>query len=199
MTGRTPQEVIRDQVRTQVQELLSSAGVDQGRVALEVLYWMPVEFLEDYRDLFMRALHLGDGDDRDKAGADEGRLVKKVKPEIRGKKGGMHATGGGKRYKTEWVVKDEKAMDVKRRVDNKLKNLVRQLQGMDGMDGMDAGRGRQSRGSRGGHGSSPGEYPREAEGGISEVPITGGKVLRKCKGCGRIMKGDWVRCPFQHS
>lgn len=181
---------VRDQVRMQIQELLVSAGVDHGRVAVEVLFWLPAGFVEAYQNLFMQALHLGDGDDRDKAGEDEGRIKAKVKSEKRGKPGGMSAAGGGKKYKKEWVVKDEEALEVKQRVDRKLMDLI---QG-EARKVMEAREGGET------HGSTPGVGVGGGEGEIVEAakPKNGGSGKR-CRDCGKLMKGDWARCPYLHS
>lgn len=211
--AREVRDEVADKVRVRLQEILNSAGVDQGRVGIEVLYWMPAEFVRLYEELFMRGLHLGDGDDGEKAGEDEGRIVAKVKSDRRGKKGSMAAQGGGKRYKTEWIVKDEKALEIKRRVDRKLvellrrelrmgwgekKSQVRETMKKDvergegfltGRDFVEALQGNQT------HGSIPGEQRGDL------VPMSNGRGLIKyrCRDCGKIAASDWVRCPFPHA
>lgn len=201
MTARNFEEQVRDATRAQIQELLVSRGVNQGRVALEVLFWLPIEFVEAYQQLFMEALHLGDGDDQEKAGADEGRIPKNSKVgksdmlrasgtrggasvgELEMTPGSNRAAQPGKKYKVEWVVKNERALEIKKRVDRRLRDLVRRER-----ERVDQGRE-----------GSPGGNPREEDGGIEERRVTGGKILRRCRECGRIVKGDWVRCPFSHA
>lgn len=192
-----------DQLRLRLQEAMVSAGVGQGRVALEVLYWLPKEFMEDYQRLYMRALHLGDGDDQEKAGADEGRIKAKVRGELRGTKKGLGAgVGGGKKYKREWVVKDEQALEIKARVDRVLRGLVQKETRKVGNRGSTPGGG-----ERAGVGERAGESPGRRGGGkLMEVPQgVGDRRLvamgdkKRCEGCGKIASSDWVTCPFPHS
>lgn len=112
-----------EQVRRRLQEILTRSGVDEGRVALEVLYWLPEEFIKDYIQLFQKALSLGD--ENHGAGEEAKAGKAKVSSKRRGKPKSMAAQGGGKKYyKGEWVVKDDNAFEVKRRVDRKLRRVV---------------------------------------------------------------------------
>jgi hypothetical protein len=193
--ARTSRDEVQDAVRVRLQEAMVSAGVGHGRVALEVLYWLPQEFVRDYQELYMRALHLGDGDDRERPGKDEGRVKAKVKAAKRGKRGSMEARAKAGKYKKEWVVKDEEALEVKRQVDKKLVELVRRE------------KQKQTRGSsppsgKKIHGSTPpspsgGNPPREVVGNLREMA---GKADKKvCEDCGKIAAIDWVRCPYPHA
>lgn len=191
-----------DRLRARLQEALVSAGVNHGRVALEVLFWMPAEFLREYQELYMRALHMGDGDDTQRAGEDEGQIKKKVKAdqggglrtrarskgrEDEGLGGTTRGARPGKRYKREWVVKDEQALEVKTRVDRALRGLIAREKGRVGLD---ESRGHGSRGGGQTHGSTPGD-------GRGLVDM--GKGRKRCEGCGLIAASDWVICPRPHS
>lgn len=193
---------VRDQVRAQIQELLVSAGVDQGRVAVEVLFWLPKEFLDAYQDLYMRALHLGDGDDKEKAGEDEGRIKAKVDGKLRGTARGLGmGVGGGKRYKKEWVVKDERALEVKGRVDRVLKELVlaEMRKFMEERREEKRRRGGESRGDGGGVGQTHGGTPGVGGGVLVEFVRKDGSVGKRCRDCGKIASRDWARCPYLHA
>lgn len=183
MTRGSGNGVDQDALRLRLQEAMVAAGVNQGRVALEVLYWLPKEFMEAYQELYYRALHLGDGDDQEKAGEDEGRIKAKVPSKLRGTKRGLSAQGGGKKYKREWVVKDEQALEVKKRVDRVLRGLVEREKKMVG----------ESHGDRPGVGESHGSTP-----GVWKIIGQGTKARRACRECGRIASSDWARCPFPH-
>ena len=168
-------------VRRRIQEILVSAGVGERRVALEVLFWLPQEFVKAYEILFHRALHLGDGDDQEKAGEDEGRIKAKVPSRLRGTKRGlgMGVGGAGGRYKNEWVVKDEEALAIKNEVDRILRGVVRRAE---------------TNLVRVSQGSTPGV------GELVEFGVNGeGRESKKrCRDCGKIAKGDWARCPYPH-
>lgn len=214
---------VEDQVRRRLQERLVAAGVGRSEVALEVLYWLPREFLEDYRALFMKALELGDGA---KSGRGNGTEVAKIPSRLRGKvpnAGGTGSgSGSGRFYRGEWIVADETALELKNRVDRQLKGLVRKMAALmaGGFVGGSQGDGseRESRGSRGGdaggdrrHGSRGGESHGSTPGvGVSAsagvgaggegrlVEMRGGNGKKVCKMCGRIAGRDWVRCPYPH-
>lgn len=206
-----------------LQEAMVSAGVNESRVSLEVLFWLPPEFMRAYQELFMRALHLGDGDDTERAGRDEGRqkssvrdggkdggLRTRARSKLRegeegevadGKGGRKKAQGGGttrgarpgKKYKREWVVKDEDLLEVKKKVDAVLRGLVpKEMRKLVEREGR-IGEGRETRGS------IPGGETRGSTPGGRLLPMAGGKGGKQCEECGRIAARDWVRCPFPHS
>jgi hypothetical protein len=180
---------VDDEVRRRLQQRLASGGVRQREVAFEVMWWLPREFVEAYERLFLRALSLGDeGVNPGGDGVDEGRIVAKVKAGLRGKAGSMAAQGGGKRYKTEWIVKDERALEVKARVDRRLRRLV---------DGVWDQVLKESRGSTPGetHGSRGGSGGE----GIELREMGKGKVRKVCRECGKMMRDDFVRCPYLHA
>lgn len=224
--ARTIADEIEDRVRSRLQERLVSAGIDQGRVSVEVLFWLPSGFIREYQALYMRALKLGDGDGGQKAGADEGQIKAKVKSADRGKdKGrGLAAHGGGKRYKTEWVVKDEEALEVKRRVDRalvrvigrELDRLARETGGggmgitaREAMEGMEKGMEKAGHAGRGAgmkardfvgesQGDSPGVGRGDKEGVLVPLSARKGKAKKRCRDCGKIASDDWARCPYSH-
>lgn len=206
MVARTPNEVIEDGVRARLQEILVASGVKSSEVALEVLFWLPVGFVREYGELYMRALALGDGsvgENGAKAGEDQGRLVAKVPSKLRGTEKGLSAQGGGKRYKTEWVVKDEQALALKARIDRKLGKLAEEMNdgkekrgGRQGSRG--GGEGGERAGIRGG-GGTPGENPRGLGGVDWEFDAKGERARGKCRDCGQAMMVRWARCPFHNA
>jgi hypothetical protein len=178
-----------DEVRRKYQDFLASAGISENRVATEVLYWLPHEFMEGYRELFHQALILGDGT---KSGVNRlgENVVRKVTKE-RGKKGSMRATqgsapgmGGG------WVIRDERALEVKRRVDRALVSLIGRTRGR----------------VYGKRVETEGEKLVEREGGtpggVGEerglVTVRGGGHRKCCRTCGKLAGNGWVICPFTH-
>jgi hypothetical protein len=180
-----------DEVRRKYQDFLASAGISEGRVATEVLYWLPHEFMEGYRELFHQALILGDGT---KSGVNRlgENVVRKVTKE-RGKKGSMRATqgtapgmGGG------WVIRDERALEVKRRVDRALVSLIGRTRNR-----VYGGAKRVEREGEESHGSIPGVVGvDESERGL--VTVRGGGHRKCCRTCGKLAGNGWVICPFNH-
>lgn len=101
----------------------------------------------------------------------------------------MKSGGAGKKYKNVWTVKDERALNAKAWVD---KELIRVTQGA--MEILRTG-GVPETGE-----SSPGGKTRGSRGGIVErtVKFKNGneRVQKVCKDCGKVMKSDYVRCPY---
>lgn len=167
-----------DDVRRRYQSFLVSRGVDSGRVELEVLYWLPGEFIEAYREIFEKALDPGGGSSLRGSEKNAGLGV------------GIKDGGRGKGKKSFGLtVRNEDWLDVKKRVDRKIMRVIQGEmeamgigQGGKVMGENHRGRGRESHGSHGGRGGMEGN-----------AIISSG---RTCKGCGRFMKGDWTRCPY---
>jgi hypothetical protein len=119
-------------------EALASAGVSQGRISHEVLYLLPPEFVRQYMELFEKALK---EDTRGGGSGDPDAVTRSVPgglktPGRRPKKdaegnalpgSGTGARGGGKRYKTYWVIRNEDALEFKAQVDRKLRELSRDI------------------------------------------------------------------------
>lgn len=183
-------ERIENEVRTRLQAVLARAGMDEEGVAKEVLFWLPDDFLAYYRDLFLRCLVLAESTPGN--GKDDGRLIAKVPGRLRGTAKGLAAHGGGKRYRQVWSIRDEKAMEEKRRVDRGLRKLMEREGGRRSVMESDT--------KVAGRGETPGENGRDRsqgeQGGYVERVMSGGKARRIHRGCGRVMSDDWSRCPF---
>lgn len=145
---------VEEEVRKRVLALLSNAGLPEVDVAREVHYWMPQEFMEFYRDLFLRAVKLegrgreglsrvnsnGDrvsvGDNR-RVGVGTVRRRKRESDEAYAERTrgnmGRGATDGGKKYKNHYTVKDEEAFKLKTLIDRRLMEMV-QGQGIRSRD-----------------------------------------------------------------
>ena len=100
-------------------DMMSAAGMHVDRMALEVLYWLPRDFLTLYQELYMRALRNTDGGagGQGEAAAQTGAL---------GKAKATTATNG-KRFKKYWTVQDEHVLDMKGRVDRRLRSIARDM------------------------------------------------------------------------
>jgi hypothetical protein len=154
---------------TRFADMMSSAGVPVTRMALESLYFLPRDFVNAYAEMFTTALTGDDGGAGAKGKAGErtaalGRAERKT-----------HG-GGGKKYKKYWVVADERALELKERIDKRLRSIAREvmteLQG--GADGA------------GGAGES---------GGVNGHRVDGGRTADgKCAKCHRFCAGAWKFC-----
>lgn len=124
MTAEGRNREIDDAVTRRIAEIASAAGVPHSRAALEVLYYLPKDFLDRYAELFNASLRLDSGG-MGSRGVDEQPV--KVSSEYRGKRPMTGA--GGKRYKEYWVVLSDEALDIKKKVDKRLRGLAREIAG----------------------------------------------------------------------
>lgn len=137
---------VADEVDKRLAEFMGSAGLRQSEIALAVLYLLPKDFRDAYEALYHRALKVeGDKGARESwielKGDDEGmestRLggVGKASGARRSRLkegetlGGMAGASGGKTYKRAWTIADEKALEMKSRVDKRLRKMARELRG----------------------------------------------------------------------
>lgn len=174
--------------RKKIAEILSSAGVDAGRVAVEILYLLPEGFVREYERLFHDALTTGEegrgGADEEKAllGKATGKRVTRAAGEtMGGAKTGKKAPDkiGGR-----MVVRNAERWGEKQRVDRELRKLARGMAG-----------GRKS-GVRKCYGEvavaekkTPGDGEREGRGGRIRTEI-------ESRGCGKWLEGEWQWCPY---
>ncbi|MGX9924135.1 hypothetical protein ACWIG4_30275 [Streptomyces sp. NPDC002248] len=109
-----------DRLRTRLAEIRAAAGVPHAQVSLEVLYFLPKEFLDAYATLFSRALKSDGGESaRGQMASEQGELGKSPKTAVRG--------GGKRRFKKSFTVLDEGALDLKGRMDKRLRMLGREI------------------------------------------------------------------------
>lgn len=160
---------VEEEVRRRVTNAAAAAGVDRGRIELEIVWMLPPEFVRGYREIFSRALADPISPQSD-GGKDEGRVKAAGKPADALKARSMGgAAGGGKRYvRGAWPIRDEVALEMKNRLDRKILAALRQT--LDTLV--------QSNRSLG-----------AAHDGAQTVP-------RRCDDCGQFLKTEWLRCPF---
>jgi hypothetical protein len=115
---------VAEEVNKRLAQAASAAGVDRGRVEIEVLFLLPPEFVRKYRELFDRALSDPIKPNLD-SGKDEGRIKASGKPADPMKARSMGAASPGKRFVAgAWPIRDEKALEVKRKLDKRLVTLA---------------------------------------------------------------------------
>ena len=113
-------DVYDDKVRSRLAEIRASAGVPHSQVSMEVLYFLPAQFLTQYQDMFSRALKSD--------GGESGRNTSQQEAGDLGKATGAGAKPG-RRYKKAFVVLDEKALDLKTTIDKRLRMMARDIKG----------------------------------------------------------------------
>jgi hypothetical protein len=114
-------DMIDDKVRARLAEIRASAGVPHAQITLEVLYFLPKAFLQQYADMFTRAVKADGGEDaRNRSQHEAGEV---------GKATGGSSGGAGKRYKKTFVVLDEHALELKTGIDKRLRMIARDIEG----------------------------------------------------------------------
>jgi hypothetical protein len=145
-------------------DMMAAAGVHVDRMALEVMFWLPRDFMDLYTELYMRALRNTDGGtgERGKAAAETGAL---------GRAKGKAQTG--KKYKKYWTVADENVLEMKGRVDRRLRSICRDMR--TELEELDFKR---SRGEK------------------TKVRVSAGRRIHEaCPECKIIVSLGWKYCP----
>lgn len=146
----TPEEAkfearVEEEVRRRTLALLRNANLPESDVAREVHYWMPQEFMEWYRDLFLTAFKLegrghealtrtnsrGEvvpvGDNRRLAPGKPRQRKRETDEAFAERTRGLHnlSSGGGKKYKEHYTIRDEETFRIKQLVDRRLMEFAR--------------------------------------------------------------------------
>lgn len=204
------EDQVEREVRKRLAETMSSAGVNQGRISMEVLYWLPENFARLYMQMVDKALKMDDGVGSSMGGqtGDEGQIKAKVGtgPQ-RGKQAGglftresgAHARGTGKRYRVHWLVKDENAFALKGKIDRKLGELAHLIaQGGGGKMGSEKKVDGRTPLSPGGDAVAERGETHGVDLGDRTLKVLGAGRLQ-CKGCGKMASKGWVICPRPHN
>lgn len=206
--GKTIEDHKADDLRRRKQELMddpvfrailrdmtgTSAGVTSGRVAQEVLFLLPSEFVRMYTELFDKALTWSPtgGQSGPDGVADEGR--QKASGSKRGKdpmntRSQHAAKTSGKRFvERRWAVKSEGAFEQKKKLDRSLvRGAERAIRAAAHEDSVRASLSEETSTALTGNSSTNGTA-RNKPGGAPQ-----------CRECGRGFAAGWVRCPFHDS
>jgi hypothetical protein len=173
------EDKLQDEVRRRLVSIAASAGIDQGRLELEVLWLLPTEFVRMYRELF--DLTFADPiKPQSDGGKDQGRVLKTA-----GHRSGVESgSRAGKRWVNPgWMVKSDEALEKKKNLDRKItRALVQTLSEL-----------------RASRKLLESQEP-TAE---TERPIRAAHYMksaraqsRRCELCGYFQKSEWLRCPF---
>lgn len=105
-------------------DMMASAGVDHRRMAQELLFFLPRGFCDAYEQLWYRGVAAKGTD----GGSDERGRGNLAKAEL-GRAEGGRSGGAGKRrsHKKYWVIADERALEIKDRVDKRLRGIAREI------------------------------------------------------------------------
>lgn len=158
--------------RKKLAEVLASAGVDAGRVAIEILYLLPEGFVREYERLFHDALTTGE-EGRGRADEQKALLGKAVgKRTIRSGGETMGAAKAGKKAPDRigggFVVRNDERWGEKQRVDRELRKLARGMAGE----------------------RTTGVVKCGSKAGRKETEET------EAVGCGKWLEGNWKWCPY---
>lgn len=120
-SGKTLQQLTAERMaESRFTDMMASAGVGTDSMALEVLYWMPRDFQDAYQEVYMGALK-----DTDGGAGGKGKTA-----DAMGKLGkAAAAKTTGKKYKKYWVIQDEELLELKTRIDKRLRGLAREIRG----------------------------------------------------------------------
>lgn len=148
-------------------EMMASAGVDPRRMSIEVLFYLPRDFLDAYAELWHRALGADDaGVDGRSAQQQEigttGKAQVKARENARGESYIREASGGGKKFKKYWLIRDSDLLDMKTRLDKRLRVIGREIR---------------------------------AELSGSDDALLSGESRPTCSRCSKIMRDDYRFCP----
>lgn len=169
--------------RKKLADALSSAGMNARRVAVEVLYLMPEDFIAQYETLFFATYSTGEEGrgglaDRDaEVGKARGKAKRErtIETKLGPEWGSRDSSGKGSRRSSVFPVKSEEMMEQKLWVDRQLRKLGRQIKtGEKGLAGA-AGVGRVRCGLR----TNSNVSVKDKEG----------------KGCGKWLEKEWRFCP----
>lgn len=109
-----------DKVRTRLAEIRAAAGVPHSQISMEVLYFLPERFIEIYGTLFTKAVKSD--------GGESARAAQQQSAAEVGKSANTAAATNQKRFKRTFVVLDEKALDVKTKIDKRLRQIARDIE-----------------------------------------------------------------------
>lgn len=149
-------------------DMMASGGVDHRRMAQELLFFLPRGFCDAYEQLWYRGVAAKGTD----GGSDERGRSNLAKAELgRAQGGGKGGAGKRRSHKKYWVIADERALEIKDRVDKRLRGIAREIQ------------------------QELKEIDDERNGGKAGE----GKSARMCGECGRLVGEGWKYCPYDGS
>lgn len=123
-----------EKIRTRLAEIMSSAGLGYNQISLEILYLLPAEFVNRYIWLWEKALGpAGSGDARGQQLARDANLGRaQTKTAAKGNKIGAGAGGQGKKFKRIGMsIRDERALELKSRIDRRLRSIARDIRNFE--------------------------------------------------------------------
>lgn len=174
-----------DKVRIRIAEIMSSGGVGYNQISLEILYLLPVEFINRYIEVWEKAMGPGIKAPGDAMAHDAELGKANTDTKKKGQVVGAGAGGVTKRFKRILTIRDERALMLKDRMDKRLRNMAREMRlelsgltenTMENMKGV----------------------------GINEMVGDGNpnklRGVRRCQpGCGKLFPVNYQFCPFDGS
>jgi hypothetical protein len=126
--GRTGDSRVDEMVDRRVADALSAAGWDGDRIATELMLLVPAAFRSAYTRMFHQALKGDAGMDAGARRAEEEARLGRSRGERTKDSQIALGSGGGKKFKKHWVVKDPKALELKSRIDRRLRSMARDIE-----------------------------------------------------------------------
>ena len=144
-------------------ELMASRGVGYNQIAKEVFFFLPRSFLAAYEQLWYKGLAGKDDGGTGARGAADAEAARVGKASGKG----LQGLGGAKRktYKKYWVIADEEALEMKDKIDKRLRSMTREIE----------------------------QFLSDSESSESGAGAGGGNQ-RSCSGCGRRLGVGWNFC-----
>lgn len=104
-------------------DLMASVGLTSDRMALELMYWLPSNFRDAYERLYLEALtgHDGGTNNRGQTAGRDSALGKATNT-------GTGKQLKGRKYKKYWTVQDEEVLELKEKIDKRLRELARDVE-----------------------------------------------------------------------
>lgn len=104
-------------------ELMASAGLTSDRMALELFFWMPDRFRDAYERLYLGSLTGID------AGTNaRGQALRRDEELGKARNTGTGKQLKGRKFKKYWVVQDEEILELKERIDKRLRAMAREIE-----------------------------------------------------------------------
>lgn len=189
--------------RAMAYDMVDKGLLSSQKLAHEILYLLPDDFVKFYSELFHMALNVNDGSVMHGRSGGVDKAKGRTSMQLGSQDRGGQASGSGKKWKnTPMAIGNEAALRVKEQMDQGLRDLVRQaVQGMkreqlrkERLRNEALGNGDNGPQGPGALKTQTAQYRCRGTRVTWELGTDGIRVDREFK-CGRFMKDEWNFCP----